>query len=208
MAGNCAPSLLQLTAQVNGIAPHRDKASDGCCASASHSKANPTSDHEPARIGVAKGFCRAKDIDEDLLIPNYSMGQMIGDLQTDPRSKYLIYERRIWFAATSSSHTKGWHPYNGINPHDKHCHVSIWDWAVRDVRPWPIGPLQPQFEEDEMAIAEQLNQIIAEQKWQHEKLMRMGHDNFRFKRALGLEDAEVQGEGSPILTKLDTLGTK
>jgi hypothetical protein len=44
----------------------------------------------------------------------------------DPRIKYIISNRRIAnFQALDGQPAFAWRPYAGLNPHDKHFHISV-----------------------------------------------------------------------------------
>ena len=184
-----SPVCYQLRRQVTWLAPNRDSKSDGICGDAAHKKRK--SDHNARTSGPAKGYALAIDLDEDLFIPGYTMEDLVRDLKKDPRVKNIIYEKRIAYRSTGFK----WEKYSGPNPHDKHAHVSFYDWAWNDTRPFPIGPQPVWFEEDEVAITNQLNDIIdrlrrieGEQAWQRKKLENMGGDNFEIKNRLGIPD--------------------
>lgn len=69
----------------------------------------------------------AVDITND---PSGCSGDIIAEAATrDPRTKYVIWNRRIW--------TGTWKPYTGANPHTSHVHISIRADARDDTRPWP-----------------------------------------------------------------------
>lgn len=106
-----APSLVTLRNEINAIGPNRDKTSDGWIGDSSHQARK--SDHNPDYS--AGGIVRAIDVDEDGINANSVIAKII----KDPRVAYVIYERRIW------TKEKGWYAYTGVNPHDKHFHVSI-----------------------------------------------------------------------------------
>jgi hypothetical protein len=147
----CAPALLQLRKEVDERWPERDRSSDGCCGDAAH--AARTSDHNPD----ASGYAHAEDIDENIA-PNLGdapLRFLIPLLLADERSKYVIYERRIYYR-DCNVHGKGcWlaggHAYNGINAHEHHLHLSIKATATFSVRPWLLALNAPPEEDDPMA---------------------------------------------------------
>ncbi|NUP05553.1 MAG: peptidoglycan-binding protein [Polyangiaceae bacterium] len=55
----------------------------------------------------------------------------------DPRTKYVIWNRRIWNLERGD---RAWRHYTGDNPHTHHCHVSIRSGARNDTRPWGWAP--------------------------------------------------------------------
>jgi hypothetical protein len=129
-AGNIAPAIVRLRAQVNATYPKRDKSSDGIWPSAAHTKANPSSDHENGN---------AIDFDDDLLpgdhaaywdIWSVALGIVVSK---DSRVKYLIHDNRIWSLA------EGWRAYNGTNPHKTHLHISVKENRRTDSREWAIA---------------------------------------------------------------------
>lgn len=135
MACRCAPALLTLKAQIDKAYPNRDRASDGCCGDPAH--AARKSDHNPTN-----GYAHALDIDEDI---GPSLGPqplilMVPLLLDDPRTKYVIYEARIYFPDGTSR------AYTGVNAHAHHLHLSIKTTATHDTTAWQIGAA----EEDDM----------------------------------------------------------
>jgi hypothetical protein len=128
-----ARSLETLLAQLNALAPNRDKASDGGIGDAAHS--SRTSDHNPDSGGVV----RARDFTHD---PGDLDGEWLSGTLVkfrDPRIKYIIWDRRIWFPGS------GWQGYYGPNAHEHHVHVSVVPGtAGDDARKWTLG------EEDDM----------------------------------------------------------
>lgn len=130
-----AKSLLRLLAQVNALAPGRDKSSDGTIGDARHA-ADPTSDHNPALIGRDK-VVTALDVTND---PAHGMDSAVLAEQIrasrDPRIKYIISRRRI---ANPDIEDWAWRPYTRSNPHTMHCHISVRHSALADdERPWTI----------------------------------------------------------------------
>lgn len=114
MAWRVARSLDQLLAQLNAVAPHRSKVSDGAVGDTAHSSRG--SDHNPDAAGVV----RARDFTHDPrggLDCHRLAGQLVSS--RDPRIKYIIWNRRIWTLA------RGWQAYHGSNAHTKHLHLSV-----------------------------------------------------------------------------------
>lgn len=108
--------------------PDRNRLSDGICPSPEHSRQNPKSDHERGQ---------AFDLTHDPKSgPDCDVIASQLTASGDPRIKYIIWERRIWFP-TAGKYAKGWSKYGGKNPHEKHLHVSIKADARNDLRPWP-----------------------------------------------------------------------
>jgi len=121
MAWRTAESLKKLRDQINALAPHRSKASDGTIGDSSH--ASRSSDHNPWITDGATGIVSAMDITHD---PGNGCdaGKLVQSIveSKDPRVKYLIYNRQI---VSSTVHPWQWRAYTGANPHNKHCHISV-----------------------------------------------------------------------------------
>lgn len=127
-----AVASIKLVEEINLRYPNRSKINDGTIGDAAHQSRK--SDHNPwvkDRYGV--GVVRARDIDEDLLGPR---PDKIGGLNSirdrllylarsgDPRLRnggYVIYEGLIY--SEKSNFTA--RPYNGLNAHKQHLHVSL-----------------------------------------------------------------------------------
>lgn len=116
-----APSLRALFAEVNRMAPRRNKRSDGSIGDTSHQARK--SDHNPDRS--AGGVVRAIDVTHD---PGSGCdcGWLAGKIRErrDPRVAYVIFNRRI-MAGQGGPSPWVWRRYTGVNPHTKHMHVSI-----------------------------------------------------------------------------------
>lgn len=116
MAWRAANSLLTLLGQVNALYPNRSKASDGTIADERHRAQGAASDHNINAYGVVT----ALDITHD---PAHGLDiQQLADklvATNDPRIKYVIANRRIWYSGR-------WSPYSGSNdPHTNHVHISV-----------------------------------------------------------------------------------
>jgi len=112
----------QLRLQVDDSYPDRDRTSDGWIGDTRHS-ARP-SDHNPDATGVV----RAIDIDRDLsgkakpdLMPDLADQIRLCAKRGDKRISYVIFNGRI----ASSKKAWAWRPYDGINKHNHHCHISF-----------------------------------------------------------------------------------
>jgi hypothetical protein len=100
----------------------RDRSSDGWVGDLRH--ASRPSDHNPD----ATGFVRAIDIDRDLsgkakpdLMPDLADQIRLCAKHGDKRISYVIFNGRI----ASSKKAWAWRPYDGINKHNHHCHISF-----------------------------------------------------------------------------------
>jgi hypothetical protein len=132
-----APSLKALFAEVNQMAPRRNKRSDGSVGDLSHQ--GRKSDHNPDPFPT--GIVRAIDVTHD---PGggCDCNQLARKIQDrrDPRVAYVIWNRRI-MAGQGGPSPWVWRSYNGVNPHDHHMHVSIrhTQGAQTDVGAWLGG---------------------------------------------------------------------
>lgn len=117
----CVAALRDATARW----PSRSRVSDGIMGDARHQASK--SDHN---LG------NAVDITHD---PRSGCdGGVIADMaQRDPRTAYVIWDRRIWSRAREA---EGWRPYSGSNPHTHHVHISVRADARDDSSPWPWAP--------------------------------------------------------------------
>lgn len=125
------PCLVQLRADLNAIAPGRDRASDGSIADNLHGN---TSDHcadedSPAlrhKDADRTNEVHAIDVDRDLNTPGLYMEDVVQHILgrcrsgAEKRLRYIIFDRRIWEASN------GWQQraYTGPNAHDHHAHFS------------------------------------------------------------------------------------
>jgi hypothetical protein len=118
----------QLREQFDDSYPDRDRTSDGWIGDARHS-ARP-SDHNPDWKNAVEGiaYVRAIDIDRDLfgkakpdLMPDLADQIRLCAKRGDKRISYIIFNSRI----ASSKKAWAWRPYDGINKHNHHVHVSF-----------------------------------------------------------------------------------
>jgi len=100
----------------------RDRSSDGWVGDLRH--ASRPSDHNPDEQGIV----RAIDIDRDLsgkakpdLMPDLADQLRLCAKRGDNRISYIIFDGRI----ASSKKAWSWRPYNGVNKHNHHCHISF-----------------------------------------------------------------------------------
>ena len=112
----------QLRLQIDDTYSDRDRTSDGWIGDTRHS-ARP-SDHNPDATGIV----RAIDIDRDLsgkakpdLMPDLADQIRLCGKSGDKRISYIIFDGRI----ASSKKAWAWRPYDGINKHNHHCHISF-----------------------------------------------------------------------------------
>jgi len=103
------PAAIAVLRQATALWPRREKASDGLLPSQAHISQSPNSDHNSGH---------AVDLTHDP-IKGPDCAKIFKELQKDKRVKYLIFKGVIW------SPEKGSRPYTGINPHNKHLHISI-----------------------------------------------------------------------------------
>lgn len=135
-----APALEVLRAELDALAPDRDRSSDGTIGDPAH--AARKSDHNPNRAGVV----RALDADaghglDDALGDSLAAHLIrLGAAGTHPAlgaGAYVIYEGRIYSAASSWQGV----PYAGSNPHETHVHVSVASRQAgyNSTRPWGLA---------------------------------------------------------------------
>lgn len=132
-----AKGLETLRSQVNAAYPHRSTDSDGWIGDTSHA-ARP-SDHNPG----SRGIVHAIDITHDPKggFNSYAFADLLLKNQ-DKRLSYIISNSRIGSGPGGPSPGK-WRPYNGSNPHDHHCHISITKAGEDSSTPWNIGGVAP-----------------------------------------------------------------
>lgn len=113
-----AQTLVKLRRQLDRTYPQRSKATDGSIGDKAH--ASRASDHNPWVRDAGVGVVTAIDITHD---PTHGVDGMLLSrrLISDPRVKYVIWNRQIYNAAVSDK----WRPYRGANPHTAHVHVSV-----------------------------------------------------------------------------------
>lgn len=123
---------VKLRSEFDGIAPSRDKTSDGWIGDTAHER--ETSDHNPDETGSvpihdadALNEVHAIDVDNNLNESDLTMEKCVQFLLSRCRSgaetriRYIIYNRRIWEASN------GWvqRTYTGASPHTEHAHFSF-----------------------------------------------------------------------------------
>lgn len=167
-----APACVAVRKQATKLWPNRSQASDGICASATHTSQNPGSDHEPHVILNGVAYATAVDLTDDKThgCDADEWAEYLRRVR-DPRVKYVICNRRMF----SSYPVQGippwtWRPYTGVNPHDKHTHLSIIPEAVFVVGPWfpqlvSIDPLTPHPDEELLLMAIAKDDLDARRAW-------------------------------------------
>lgn len=121
MACVCQPLMENVKGAFNARFPNRDKATDGCCASAQHTQQNPTSGHE---AGIAL------DVDADLRgdLTMHEVTRRLAAMMLVGEAgwcDYLIYNGQIFNPEIATF----WRPYHGSNPHTSHVHIEgYWSW--------------------------------------------------------------------------------
>jgi len=110
-----ATSLTIARATIDGRYPQRDRTSDGWIGDEAHAMRN--SDHNPN----ARGVVDALDIDMYGGPDQVHRPSIVAAAMCHPAVNYVIFNRRIYDADDQFRPRV----YNGINPHDKHCHYSI-----------------------------------------------------------------------------------
>jgi hypothetical protein len=116
-------SAIQLREQIDDAFPDRDRTSDGWIGDTRHSARK--SDHNPD----AQGWVRAIDVDRDLngkgrkpdVMPDLVDQIRLLAKSGDKRISYIIFDGKI----ASSKKAWAWRPYDGINKHNHHAHVSF-----------------------------------------------------------------------------------
>jgi len=112
----------QLRLQVDDTYSDRDRTSDGWIGDTRHQAG--VSDHNPDAMGIV----RAIDVDRDLsgkakpdIMPNLADQIRLCARAGDKRISYVIFDGKI----ASSKKAWSWRPYDGINKHNHHCHISF-----------------------------------------------------------------------------------
>jgi hypothetical protein len=162
MAWRVARSLEQLREALNAQYPGRSTLSDGSIGDAAH--ASRTSDHNPWVIDSSGvGVVTARDFTHDPAhgFDAHAFAERLR-LSRDPRIKYIISNARICSATISPWQ---WRKFSGVNPHDKHVHVSV----VSDRRydddgsPWTAVPPSGSGEsEDDMPSNDEIRRLVVE----------------------------------------------
>jgi hypothetical protein len=130
MKPRLSKSAIQLREQIDDAFPDRDRTSDGWLGDARHSTRK--SDHNPD----ADGWVRAIDIDRDLngkgrkpdVMPDLADQIRLAGKSGDKRIAYIIFGGKI----ASSRKAWAWRPYDGINKHNHHAHISFTEKGDED----------------------------------------------------------------------------
>ena len=114
----CLQALRDATARW----PNRDRSSDGIMGDTAHQQRH--SDHNDGN---------AFDLTHD---PAHGVDCAVLSrlVINDNRVTYVISNRQIYNRARVA---EGWRPYTGLNPHNRHMHVSIRAASRDDLSPWP-----------------------------------------------------------------------
>ena len=136
MTWRVAESLETLRKQLNEAFPNRSKKSDGGIGDAKH--ASRSSDHNPWVQYKGQGIVTARDFTHDPaggLDCNWLAQKLVKN--KDSRIKYIIWNKRICSSKTSPWQ---WRPYNGVNAHQHHLHLSVDADPKRfdSVTPWDL----------------------------------------------------------------------
>lgn len=154
MTWRVAQSLDILLAQINALAPNRDKSSDGSIGDLRH-RHESSSDHNPFIIDNGIGVVTARDFTNDIAhgINSEEIAEALRTAQ-DARIKYIISNKKIASSyPTGGQPAWAWRPYTGVNPHNHHVHVSVLGdkFHYDSVAPWklelrPIADAPPSSE--------------------------------------------------------------
>lgn len=126
------PAAISVLRQATALYPKRNKVSDGLLPSLAHLKASPTSDHNTG-LAVDLTHDPKNGVDCEVIFEK---------LKEDERVEYLIFQSKIWSKVKSKS---GNRPYTGVNPHNKHLHISIVADKSDDTSPWFWWVNQPKI---------------------------------------------------------------
>lgn len=196
-----APACVAVRKQATKLWPNRSQASDGICASASHTATNPSSDHEPHVILNGVAYATAVDLTDDKASGcDADAWAEYLRLVRDKRVKYTICNGRMF----SSYPVQGippwtWRPYTGANRHDKHTHLSIIPEAVFDTAPWfpqlvSIDPIAPHTDEELLMAAIAKDDLDARRAWVRQQcLTYWGHEPSTADHDFLAKEVELKG---------------
>lgn len=110
----------------------------------------------------------------------------------DKRTKYVIFNRRIW-----EWDTQEWRPYGGKNPHTDHVHHSVHDSADNNDGEWQLEKKAEVAEDMDAKDVWLYNTGTAEEPYQAVGRLRTIHTHSSALRTevtqLGKEVAEIKG---------------
>lgn len=150
-----AGSLVQLRREVDDAFPGRSTASDGTLGDAAH--AARQSDHNPDERRVVRAWDCTRDVVGGLDVAE-TLAEWLRS-RRDRRVKYVIFRRRIFSSEISPW---VWRPYDGVNPHEHHVHISVQPYPVGDdSRPWGFT-----VEEENVALTDAEIERIAQRSAQ------------------------------------------
>jgi hypothetical protein len=129
-----AASLDTLRKQINEKAPKRNKLSDGTIGDPRHQAR--TSDHNAWIVDGPHRVVSALDITHDPA-DGVDCNLIAEAIRTDPRVKYIIWNRRI---SNPTIERGKWRPYKGSNGHTHHIHISVKSTKAHydDAKPWKL----------------------------------------------------------------------
>jgi len=117
-----ALSITTLIRQINALAPHRSKLSDGTLGNKAHQALGDDSDHNPWFNNIVT----AVDTTDD---PSGGLnGNDLADAlvkSKDQRIKYIIHDRKKINLTPGHKYHGIWRPYTGLNAHATHVHLSV-----------------------------------------------------------------------------------
>ena len=126
-----------LRSQIDAKYPDRDKTSDGWIGDLRHQARQ--SDHNPD--ANSEMVVRAIDVDRDLsgkpkpdIAPDLADQLRMAAKLGEDRISYVIFQGRI----ASSKKAWAWRPYDGINQHNHHIHISFTPKGDKDNKPFNI----------------------------------------------------------------------
>ena len=111
-----AGSLVVLRDQINAVAPHRSKASDGTVGDTKHQKR--ASRHNPNSAGVVCAIDITDDPAHGCAI--HGIAEQVR-ANPHPNLAYIISNGRVAGRSTGWN----WHRYTGTNPHRRHVHFGV-----------------------------------------------------------------------------------
>ena len=118
-----SPAAIAVLRQATALWPKRNKASDGLLPSLAHQQQNPNSDHNSG-LAVDLTHDPANGVD---------CVDLFQKLKNDRRVSYLIHAGKIWSPQRAN---EGDRPYDGVNKHPHHLHISIKPEFANDVSSW------------------------------------------------------------------------